>query len=231
MRTRLFTRIGANLHDDDPHHQSERRGPRDPREPSQGPRDGKRQRCRETQPRGELIVSGQHRRRDHADDNRAERAARRDVEVERRQLVRRRPATIELGVEKDADEEERSAKHRRRSKNRRVQNSRVQEIACRPESDHGEREHEPLRTPTLAAERDDEAQQIRDERRNPQQRNRRDVLADVIRDGGEEQRPARSERDPEDAVSGTVLARFRRFDRRLDRVGGLARTTFAASTA
>jgi hypothetical protein len=90
-------------------------------------------------------------------------------------------------VEKEAEQEKRSAKHRGRLENRRVQDSLVHEIARRPQSDYGAREHEPLRTPTLAAERDDEAQQVRAERCNPEQRNCRDVLADVIRDGGKEQ--------------------------------------------
>ena len=51
--------------------------------------------------------------------------------------------------------------------------------------------------PAVVRERDDEAQQIRDERDDPEQRYRRNVLTEMIGDRGQQERSAGRERDPE----------------------------------
>ncbi len=115
--------------------------------------------------------------------------------------MRGRTPAIELRMTEQTQPEQRGAEDRHHARNRHEEIAVIEQISRTAHSSDTGREHQPARTPAFATEGDDEREQIQHERHDPQQRNRRHVLAEMNRHRREEQRSARGKQHPERSVT------------------------------
>ena len=154
------------------------------RRPSRAPREKRRTRD-ERNP--ELVVAFEQNRRGESDQQRAERAAHRDHEIERREIPRPRPGAVELAVAHHAAHEESSREERRRL----PQVERI-DVPGHHRKEHGdERKKNRPGIPPRMIETQDERDEIERKRHDPQERDRSDVLCKVIRHGKQQTRTDR----------------------------------------
>src|SRR5207247_11087455 len=117
----------------------------------------------------ELEVAGEHERRDHRDQQPAERAARRDREIERREMPRRRPRAVELAVAEKAADEHPWQEYAE------LQREVVVVFGIHDEPRHGDERDEQQRpeeawlVPALPLERDNEGPEVQGERHAPKE--------------------------------------------------------------
>jgi len=145
----------------------------------------------------ELEVRGQQERREDADEDRAQRAAERDRQVEAGQVARRGLQEDELAVAEHAREEEPGAEHAD------LDRELVREVGVGLRPRHhaerrGDHRHDQVAlVPAGAVEAQDERQEVERQRQDPQQRHGGDVLRDVVRDREQQDRAGGRERDPQ----------------------------------
>jgi len=142
-------------------------------------------------------IGRQHERRGDADHDRPERAAERDRQVEPREPARRGLQARELAVAEHAREEQPRAEDAELDR----QFVREPGVGQRPrhhaQRGGGRRQEEVAPVPAGAVEAQDEREEVERERHDPQERDRRDVLRDVVRDRQQQDGSGRRERDPQ----------------------------------
>ena len=152
--------------------------------------------CERRKAGAELEVAGEHERRDHRDQQPAERAARRDREIERREMTRRRPRAVELAVAEKATDEHAWQEHAE------LQREVVVVFGVDQKPSHGHERHQQQRpqearlVPAFPLEGDDEGGEVQAERHEPEQRHRSHVLRQMIGDRKQQHGSRRREAEP-----------------------------------
>ncbi len=158
------------------------------------PGEQRRERAADDHRQRQLDMDAEDMRRDQADEQAARGTANRDHEVEARQVARRGAHRRELAVAEHASGEEARAVERDRIADVPHPEVVVERVGHAGEEREEQRQAPQARVPAAAAaaaadvEDQDEGEQVDHERRQPQERNRRDVLRDVARHREQHQR-------------------------------------------
>jgi hypothetical protein len=160
----------------------------------------RRQRRQRDQAPAQLVVGVEHQRRHHRDQQAADGPARGHGQVERGQVARRRTRAVELAMAEHAGDEQAREEHGDldpRSNWKRESTS-SQPMPHSQASSTAQKISTRYRRPF---EGDDERQQVERERRQPEQRDRRDVLRHVVGHCQQQHRAGGREREPQQIVA------------------------------
>ncbi len=172
-----------------------------PREESQ---DARRAQCDQV-----LGVFGKNSRRDDGHQDTAQRPARRYGQIERRQMTRHGPRARQFAMAHHAGDEQRRQIHGHLFPHRDRDAHAHHRARDRRHHAGQHREHAPT-IPAVALERQDERQQVERQRCNPQERDHRDFLRDLIGGPQQQHRAADREAKPQQDVDQPwTLRRFR----------------------
>jgi hypothetical protein len=148
----------------------------------------------------ELVVAVERERRDHRHQQAAERAAASHRQVERRQVARGWPQAIQLAVAEQAGDEE------SREEDAELHQQVELVVGVHEQPRHAHEPHqaeapEDLRAVKAPLEGEDEGDEVERERRKPQQRDRRDVLREVVGHRQQHRRACRRQREPVQVIA------------------------------
>jgi hypothetical protein len=138
------------------------------------------ERGRRDQTEAELVVAVEHEGCDEADHDPAHGAADRQQQVEARELLHRRAQPRRLAVQRHAQHEQRAEVERHRGLHLGADGMHQPE-AGEQQRRAGQRQPQTAPVPAVALEAQDEAREVHRQRQDPQERDRRDVLRDVVR--------------------------------------------------